>query len=101
MNIETNGKLTDKDKEININYHAPLVFAIPRPYEDNYERNNGWYLQMLKLEKKTVQIKKKIQSIAVRYTVQSEITKQIIEQTKELNNRFIKRPQKDNSESCD
>lgn len=94
MKNETNVKLTDKDKEINMNYQAPLVFAIPRPYEDDYERNNNWYLQMLKLEKKTVQIKKKIKAIATRYAAQSEITKQIIVHTQELNNRFIKRAQR-------
>ncbi len=83
--------LIDKDKEININYKAPLVFAIPRPYEDDYERNHHWYLQMLKLEKRTLQIKKKIKAIATKYAVQSQITRQIIVRTQELNNRFLKR----------
>ncbi len=95
MNNEKNVKLTGMDKEVNINYRPPLVFAIPRPYDDDhYERNNGWYLQMLKLEKKTLKIKKKIKAIVTRNAIQSQITKHVIAQTQELNNRFIKRAER-------
>lgn len=91
MNNERNDKLTDKAKEMNINYHAPWVFAIPRPYEDDYKRNNAWYAKMLKLEKKTGQIKEKVKVIAVRNAISCEITRQMIENTITLNNKFVNR----------
>ncbi len=94
MKNDRNVKLTDKDNTININCQPPLIFSIPSPYEDNNERNAPWFSRLLRLEKKTGQIKETIKAIAKKHAIQYEITRQMIEKTIELNNRFVSRAEK-------
>src|SRR5919112_786199 len=87
MKKNANHVLAAKDKGEIISCRPPLVFSIPRPYEDDYDRNNNWYPQILKLEKKSQQLKEKLREIADRQALNHYITTQLIQKSVELNKR--------------
>jgi hypothetical protein len=84
-------QLTLKEKSGTVKCGAPLIFAIPRPFEDDYERNNGWFSKILKLEKKSKQLKEKIRELASKNNVQYIRTKHLVAQVLEMNKRIIER----------
>jgi hypothetical protein len=77
-----------KEKSNTVKCMAPLVFAIPRPYEDDYERDNSWFTKILKLEKKSQQLKEKLKELAYRNNLQYKRTRQLIAQAVELNKKL-------------
>ncbi len=92
MNNNNKVNLTLKDKLQILNCQPPLVFSIPKLYEDDSERNCYWYKKMLELEKEAKVIKDKIKAITVEHAIKTAITKQMIEKTIELNMKFRNRP---------
>ncbi len=92
MNKNNKVNLNLKDKREMLSYQPPLLFSIPRPYEDDFERNCYWYKKMLGLEKEIKVIKDKIKAITVEHAIKTALTRQMIEKTVELNKKFINRP---------
>ncbi len=92
MNNNNKVNLNLKDKREIVNCQPPSVFSIPRPYEDDFERNCYWYKKMLGLEKEAKVIKDKIKAITVEHAIKTAITRQMIEKTVELNKKFRNRP---------
>ena len=74
------------------NCRAPFVFSIPRMYEDDYERNDGWYLRLQKIEKKAKELKDEMLSITQRHLHRYTTTRRMIEASLERCNKLIYKP---------
>jgi hypothetical protein len=84
-------RLILKEKTSSVKCAAPLVFAIPRPFEDDYERNNAWFTKILKLEKKSQQLKEKLKELASKNSTQLLRTRDLVAQVLEMNKRIVER----------
>ena len=79
-------KKRDSEK---IRLQPPNIFSIPRPYEDDYERNVAWYKKMKRIELKLRELKRNFSEISLRQRIRNEKTKEIIHVSKELINNFL------------
>jgi hypothetical protein len=73
----------------------PGLFSIPRPYEDDYERNDAWYKKMQRLEIKIRQLKQRFNQLSERQNIRKQETKEIIQVSKKLVNNFLNNKTKD------
>jgi hypothetical protein len=80
-----------KAKRGKVKCDAPLVFAIPHPYVDDYERDNEWFTKILKLEKKSQQLKQKLKEFACKNNLQYKQTQHLITRILEMNKRLVER----------
>ena len=68
---------------------SPNIFSIPRPYEDDYERNVAWYKKMQRLETKFRELKQSLSELSERQSIRKEKTKEIVEASRQLVNNFF------------
>jgi hypothetical protein len=56
-------QLTEENKTKAYSVRQPLLFVIPRPFEDDYGRNSFWSAQVLKLERKSQKLKEELKKM--------------------------------------
>ena len=81
------------------NCRAPYVFSIPRMYDDDYERNDAWYLQLQRIEIKAKELKEEMSSITNRHIYLYNRSKRLVEASLERCNKFIYKNCKEESDS--
>jgi hypothetical protein len=68
---------------------SPNIFSIPRPFEDDYERNDAWYKKMQRLEVEILKLKQNFNKLSVRQNIRKQETNEIIMTAKKLVDKFL------------
>jgi hypothetical protein len=92
------GRMSKKGAD-GFNCRAPYVFSIPRMYDDDYERNDTWYIQLQKIEKRARELKDEMLSITKRHLYLYSKTKRIVEASLERCNKIIYRKSEEDTAS--
>lgn len=72
-------------------YRSPLIFSIPRMYEDDYERNDQWYFDLQKIEKQAKELRNELAEITRMHLHLYQQTKKIIAASLERRSNQIQR----------
>ncbi|HEX8331055.1 MAG TPA: hypothetical protein VF622_00465 [Segetibacter sp.] len=77
--------------------NAPFIFSIPRPYEDGLvERDKDMYVKVQKLQQRYQDVRQQLLEYAQRHERRCQQTRNAIDTSFSLLNRYFQRKQKDN-----
>jgi hypothetical protein len=79
--------------------NAPFIFSIPRPYEDGMvERDKDMYVKVQKLHLRYQELRQQLLDYAQRHEKRYQETKEALDVSSSLLNRYFQRKQKNNDQ---